>query len=857
MTVTWWKYRNALQLVMLCIVTTSVAQDNTNQRLITFPFEGTGIERPQDMLLDEYGYLWLLDSEHLYCLLSDGFEQVAPIPPDLGAPLQLEKIGNGSAWVSTAQGEVIIPVGEALMDPEASISSEPVNAESVILFTDEYEQDVQPASGSVRAARKLEDPANGTWTLSRNKLELISDDDRMIGVRHFPSVTGNISQVWEQTEKNRTWLSTSAGIVIVDTRTDSVIHVIDRTIDNAPVSGISWVQCAGMFFTMSTTGLYQINIDEFTAELVLSYEEISKDQRIAFNTLDSDPKGDMLIIGTKRSLVIFFDPRARSFQQVSIDPDADGRGRSIIYQVDQIDTNKVLVLAGRSFYLVDIPSMQSQRAEDTWKGLRLPEEVKPSGVQVIGDSLLFISSFNDGFFGFSIARDELIRPQGPLFDDRIITDVFWDRAEHVYAPSNGGLLVYHIPSRTVRSIGTGQGLPQEDLYYKYMNVQRPGVINMGIGKRTLTFRSEALESSKDPPLFVERLDVNGDRRRNVPLVLGSKIDLGHLERSCAIHLGSPVRTLPRSAGSYVKLSGQTSDAVYYGPDEVIRFHALPLGTNEILIGTAQGDLRSLITFEVAPPFWRTWWFIGSVLAFLFAVVWVSYRQRVRAIEERLALKAEYDTRISKLELNALRAQMHPHFIFNSLNSIKSFIADNEPRSATRYLNKFSQLIRAILNNSRHERVDLRSEVKALQLYIELEQMRFTKQFDARINVADDIDQDEVGIPPMIFQPFAENAIWHGFMQKDGPCELTVDIVQEGKMLVATIRDNGIGRAASAKLKSATETKHRSLGMKITSELIERTHTGGQKGVVINDLHDEEGKACGTEVIVYIPIEQSA
>jgi LytS/YehU family sensor histidine kinase len=163
------------------------------------------------------------------------------------------------------------------------------------------------------------------------------------------------------------------------------------------------------------------------------------------------------------------------------------------------------------------------------------------------------------------------------------------------------------------------------------------------------------------------------------------------------------------------------------------------------------------------------------------------------------------------------------------------------------------LIRSILNNSRHARVDLRSELKALELYLELEQMRFEGSFERSITVDPDIDQDAISIPPLILQPYAENAIWHGLMHKQGDRRLEVEISQSNGMLHTSVRDNGIGRSAAQKLKTRSATKHKGLGMDITSEIIKRTHDDGTTGVVIKDLFDAHGDPSGTEVHITIPI----
>lgn len=141
--------------------------------------------------------------------------------------------------------------------------------------------------------------------------------------------------------------------------------------------------------------------------------------------------------------------------------------------------------------------------------------------------------------------------------------------------------------------------------------------------------------------------------------------------------------------------------------------------------------------HIEPPFWETWWFRALVLCMVAAAIWGLYRWRIAQVKQE-ALKTEFNQRIARTEMAALRAQMNPHFVFNCLSSINRFILVNQPDEASAYLTKFSRLIRLILDNSRTETVPLNKELEALQLYVEMEQMRFNDRFEYRLNVADDV-----------------------------------------------------------------------------------------------------------------------
>ncbi|GAB3227162.1 hypothetical protein GCM10027423_64260 [Spirosoma arcticum] len=234
------------------------------------------------------------------------------------------------------------------------------------------------------------------------------------------------------------------------------------------------------------------------------------------------------------------------------------------------------------------------------------------------------------------------------------------------------------------------------------------------------------------------------------------------------------------------------------------------------------------------------------------------RAQERLLEEERfrQLEETFEHKQAETEMAALRAQMNPHFIFNCLNAIKYYSTDNESSKATEYLTKFAKLIRLVLENSRSNRVTLNDELQALELYLEMEAMRFGSKLTFQIEIDPAIDSEFVEIPPLLIQPYVENAIWHGLMHKEkgGTVWVRVEQPKENGLLI-TIKDDGVGRAKATELKSKSATQHKSFGMKITSERIELInqmyHT--QTQVQIQDMTDAMGHSIGTEVILCIPI----
>ncbi len=313
-------------------------------------------------------------------------------------------------------------------------------------------------------------------------------------------------------------------------------------------------------------------------------------------------------------------------------------------------------------------------------------------------------------------------------------------------------------------------------------------------------------------------------------------------------------------------SSMTHQTVYTNLDpKAYVFHARLAG-----LGGGQ-ELR--IPFQIQPRFFETWWFRGLALLLLTGALVAFYQNRLsyRTIRTRLELKealaqqqeakyqqevSAYQLKLSETEMTALRAQMNPHFIFNCLNSIQFFTAQNDSEKASDYLTKFARLIRLVLENSRSAKVTLANELETVRLYIEMETMRFPQKLHHIIEVADGIYPDEVQIPPLLLQPFVENAIWHGLMHKEegGTVHISVQQFQDDRLHV-DITDDGVGRAKATEYKSKSATRNKSFGMKMTAERIELInqlyHINTQ--IRITDLIDYQHRPIGTRVVVEIPI----
>lgn len=266
-----------------------------------------------------------------------------------------------------------------------------------------------------------------------------------------------------------------------------------------------------------------------------------------------------------------------------------------------------------------------------------------------------------------------------------------------------------------------------------------------------------------------------------------------------------------------------------------------------------------LSFHISPPFWLRWWFItlsiiliGSVVIIVFK--WRVNRVKLKAAEEQKKTQMEKD--IVELEQKALRLQMNPHFIFNALNSIQSQIGTDNEQAARYYLAKFSRLMRQILDNSRQASITLDEEIHTLENYLLIEKFCNGDRFDYTITVDPDLEKDYIKIPPMLLQPFIENAIKHGLKYINETRGLIeVSFSEKNNLLECSVTDNGIGRVKAEEFnKSSKETYHKSTALLVTKERLDLLKEDKDiRSLEIIDLYDDHQIAIGTKVILRLPL----
>lgn len=293
-------------------------------------------------------------------------------------------------------------------------------------------------------------------------------------------------------------------------------------------------------------------------------------------------------------------------------------------------------------------------------------------------------------------------------------------------------------------------------------------------------------------------------------------------------------------------------------NRILEFPSLSPGKYVIEFMVDDNVIPETVNFEIGLPFWKAWWFYILIISIIGGGIYIYFRRESHLMRQQISLlndKVELEKNLSKSVLTTIKSQMNPHFFYNALNTIQAYIFTNDKEKANSYLAKFSKLTRIVLEMSEKETVALHEEINSIKIYLDLEKMRFPENFDYVINIDEEVDTDLIEIPPMLIQPYVENAIKHGLLHRAGMklLHLTFEVVEE--RLKITVDDNGIGRAQAEAMKARRNIQHQSFASKANEKRIEILNQMNDHKIYINivDKYNENQEAEGTRVELFIPI----
>jgi len=310
---------------------------------------------------------------------------------------------------------------------------------------------------------------------------------------------------------------------------------------------------------------------------------------------------------------------------------------------------------------------------------------------------------------------------------------------------------------------------------------------------------------------------------------------------------------PKKLRYRYKLTGLDKEWVMNGTDNTATYTTIPPGSYLLKINGSNTTGRwsnhiKTLSIIITPPFWKTWWFITGILLLAAALIYVIVRRRIANIRKKDQEKMAFERETIELEAQALRSQMNPHFIFNCLNSIKALIQEDQKRTAVVYLTTFSKLIRTQLNNNKQE-ISLHEELETCKLYLQLEALRFGNKITYTFETDRNADLHAVKVPPLIIQPFIENAIIHGILPREKGGEICISIIQQLDFIICSIDDDGIGRERAARNNMKVVRVHQSRGTQLVENRLNLHNTLNRHNISleITDKKDKKNQPAGTRV----------
>lgn len=395
--------------------------------------------------------------------------------------------------------------------------------------------------------------------------------------------------------------------------------------------------------------------------------------------------------------------------------------------------------------------------------------------------------------------------------DNTVRSLYLHNNKTLWIATEGGLANYDLNEKRLASFGVSDGMPAEIntcnvLYYD----DRDHILYAGCSPFVIGFDPLVLRKNQLPPLFfIESIDVTETKSLYHPANI---VTVPYSNNSVIVNMAAiNFEDAGQQQFAYRIVKNGEEKWRELGTQRRIFFNDLPVGKYKVQVkvyirNQSWPDQVKEFTLVVQPPFWKTIWFYLAIICLAALLLYYLYRQRIKQITHKVNL----DKLMAQTEMKALHSQMNPHFIFNCLNSIREMILNNETKQASHYLNKFAQLIRITLNQSLKSFVSLNDTIDYLQRYLEMEKIRATN-FTHSIRVDETLTQSDILLPPMLIQPFIENAIWHGVASLDQPMKIDIRFEKEHEQLLCVIEDDGIGIETSLSQKE-TQLGHQSVGI---------------------------------------------
>ena len=469
------------------------------------------------------------------------------------------------------------------------------------------------------------------------------------------------------------------------------------------------------------------------------------------------------------------------------------------------------------------------------------------------DSTIWVGNTNGlGLIKYDYNTDSLRRigRKDGLLSDNIFS-INKDKRNNLFLSTLAGINYYNTATGEIRTLIAGDGSIDWGFTYNQYYDTVDDQLVCGLNDRIVIAKGRLLAIPADDTLntYIDAVKINNDLYPSD----GSPIRLTHSHNNISIHF-TCINYDRNTIVSYAyKMTGVDKDWNIGQQVTTTNYSNLVPGRYTFLVKAKSqsgvwGPVNDDITITLLPAFWQTAWFWALVSFSVGLAVTGLVRRRIRNIKKSAGLKHK----LAETEMMALRAQMNPHFIFNCLNAIDDLMQNNQADKATAYLASFARLIRSLLENSKNNVVPFHKDIETLQLYLHLERFRTGNKFSYDLQVDPELVNGDYKVPPLIVQPFVENAIQHGLLNKEnGDRRLSISASLYNGFIKYIICDNGVGREKAGEIKSRNKPEHRSYGIRITAERLQLYNQNKkEEDIIITDL-SEDGQANGTRIEVRV------
>jgi ligand-binding sensor domain-containing protein len=633
--------------------------------------------------------------------------------------------------------------------------------------------------------------------------------------------------------EGKLWIGTSGGLFLFDKKANKFINIEAQmkeiiSLRNSPLRKIVRDRKGNLWVSTWHQGVYKINFEKKTFRRYLS-DGRSNGFIANTRTILEDKKGTIWV-GTRGGLLKYMEA-ADTFKLY----------KNVLNDPKSMSENTAFCL-------------YEDKESNMWVG-------------TYGGGLDKLDVNTGVFKHYTVLKNGLV--------DNNIIGIFPDKQDNLWLATFAGISVFNPKTEAFRNYKSTQGLINKELAAFLMGKSIYSDRLFFGGEKGIDFFDPNViqVSTYDPNIWLTDFKIFN---KSVPILKDKKIDSipFYLTEDIAFtqHLtlnydqnviGFDFAALDFSAPKNVQyayiLENFDKNWQYIGNNRSATFTNLNAGDYTFKVKATNSDgvwgsKMAIVKLTVLAPWWQTWWFRTLVLLSLLSVGFAFYQYRIKQIQEREAIKTSLNKRIAEVKMEALRAQMNPHFIFNALTSINLFILKNDTELASFYLNKFSRLMREVLDHSRSDLITVEAELNTLKIYVEIEKMRFRNAFDFVLDIPTDARIKDVLIPPLIIQPYVENAIWHGLKhKKEGEGILKIAVSEADSNMFIVVEDNGVGRENALKLKENATIQHKSHGLDVTEERIQQfnnTHDFASSIETIDLINDHQ-EGIGTRIVFTI------